>query len=104
MTAFAMTEDLSDDESYGVSINNSTREKKERLEPIIMEQFVEDKILVDDKVQEIENDDSINFSSRSLGLGSSSSSSSFSLPSSNDEDKIIQQHTKRCMSTRKHLF
>ena len=44
MTVFAMTEDLSDDESYGVSIDNSIRENEERLEPIIMEQFVEDKI------------------------------------------------------------
>ena len=76
MTAFAMTEDLSDDESYGVSIDNSMRENKEMLEPIIMEQFVEYKISVDDKVQEIEDDDSIKFSSRSLGLGSSSYSSS----------------------------
>ena len=44
MTAYTMTDDLSDDESYGVSIDNSIRENEERLEPIIMEQFVEDKI------------------------------------------------------------
>ena len=44
MTTFAITEDPSDDELYGVSIDNSIRENKERLEPTIMEQFVEDKI------------------------------------------------------------
>ena len=77
MTTFAMTEDLSDDESYGASINNSIRENNEMLEATIMEQFVEDKISVDDKVQEIEDDDSMKFSSRSLGLGSSSSSPLF---------------------------
>ena len=43
MTTFAMTEDLSDDESYGASIDNSIRENNEMLEPTIMEQFVEDK-------------------------------------------------------------
>ena len=79
MTTFAMSEDLSDDESYGASINNSIRENNEMLEPTIMEKFVEDKISVDDKVQKIEDDDSIKFSSRSLGLGSSSSSPLFLL-------------------------
>ena len=93
-----MTEDLSDDESYDVSIDNSITESKEMLEPKIMEQFVEGRNSVDDKVQNIEDDDSIKFSSRSLGLGSSSSSSPLS--SSNDEDIIIQQNTKRRISTR----
>ena len=75
------------------------------LEPKIMEQFVEGKNSVDDKIQNIEDDDSIKFSSRSLGLGSSSSSSSSSsLSSSNDEDIIIQQNTKRRISTRKHTI
>ena len=68
MTAFVMTEDFSDDESCGASIDNGIREIKEILEPTIMEKFVEDKISVDDKVQKIEDDDSIKFSSRSLGL------------------------------------
>ena len=66
MITFEMTEDLSDDKSYGASIDNNIRENKEMLEPTIIEQFVEDKISVDDKFQEIEGDDSIKFSSRSL--------------------------------------
>ena len=50
MNALAMTVDLSDDESYGESIATSIRESKVILEPTIMEQLVEDKIAVDDKI------------------------------------------------------
>ena len=60
------------------------------IEPTIMKQLIEDKISVDDKSQQIEDDDSIIFSFRSLGLGSPSSSSSSS-SSSNDENIIIQE-------------
>ena len=102
MNALAMAENILDDESYGASIDISIRENKEMLEPTIMEQLVEDKISVDNKVQKIEDDDSIKLSSRSLGLGYSSSSSSSS-SSSNDEDKIILQNTKRRMSIRKNI-
>ena len=94
MTAYTMTDDLSDDESYGTSIDNSIRENNEMLEPIIMEQFVEDTISVDDKVQKIEDDNSIKFSSRALGLESSSFPSSSSLSSSNDEDKSYNKILK----------
>ena len=38
MTTFSMTEDLSDFESYGASIDNSIRENREMLESTIMEQ------------------------------------------------------------------
>lgn len=52
---------------------------------------MKDNIPINDKVQKIENDDdSIKFSSRSLGLGYFSSSSLSS--SSSDEDIIKQQN------------
>ena len=104
MNALAMAENILDDESYGASIDISIRENKEMLEPTIMEQLVEDKISVDNKVQKIEDDDSIKLSSRSLGLGYSSSSSFFSSTSSSDEDITKQSINKRRTSTRKNRF
>ena len=105
MNALAMTEDLSNDESYGISIDISIRENKEMLEPTIIAQLVEDHISVDDKAKKLENDDdSIKFNSRSLGLESSSSSLLSSLTSSSDECIIKQQNNKHvCRKGKKSI-